>query len=89
VRDKERDRDCQPLLGFGKPEVIASWSRGGEDSRLVHVCAGGVFVEDLWIVKFEVPTGTQQSRFGSSQGRMILDREVSGPCRGRGKGSAS
>jgi hypothetical protein len=32
------------------PEVITSWPCGGEDSRLVHIYAGGVFVEDVWIV---------------------------------------
>jgi hypothetical protein len=32
------------------PEVITSWSCGGEDSRLVHIYAGGVFMEDVWIV---------------------------------------
>jgi hypothetical protein len=32
------------------PEVITSWLCGGEDSRLVHVYANEVFMEDLWIV---------------------------------------
>jgi hypothetical protein len=32
------------------PEVITSWPCGGEDSRLVHIYAGGVFMEDVWIV---------------------------------------
>jgi hypothetical protein len=32
------------------PEVITSWTCGGEDSCLVHIYAGGVLVEDVWIV---------------------------------------
>jgi hypothetical protein len=32
------------------PEVITAWPCGGEDSRLVHIYTGGVFMEDLWIV---------------------------------------
>jgi hypothetical protein len=32
------------------PEVITSWPCGGEDSRLVHIYASGVFMEDVCIV---------------------------------------
>jgi hypothetical protein len=40
---------CERCL-LACPEVITSWSCGGEDLRLVHIYAGGVFMEDVWIV---------------------------------------
>jgi hypothetical protein len=46
------------------------------------------FIKDLWIFSWD-SNRESKSYFILIERRMILDQEVSGPCRGRGRGYAS